>query len=142
MRIHDRFPAVHFINFASKEGYTWIGAPTGDCFIADEVALNDATIDITGGVHIFDRVHFGHRVMILTSSHPVDVKNGLERRKVLECDQVIICSDAYIGSRAIILPGVTIGEGAYVAAGAVVTKNVEPFTLAGGVPAKEIRKIK
>ena len=44
------------------------------------------------------------------------------------------------GARAIILPGVTIGEGAVVAAGAVVTKDVEPFTVVGGNPAKFIKK--
>lgn len=43
---------------------------------------------------------------------------------------------AWISRRAVILPGVTIGEGAVVAAGAVVTKNVAPYTVVGGVPAK------
>lgn len=45
----------------------------------------------------------------------------------------------YIGTRVIILPGVKIGEGAVVASGAVVTKNVEPWTMVGGVPAKFIK---
>ena len=45
-----------------------------------------------------------------------------------------------IGARAIVLPGVTIGEGAVVGAGAVVTKDVEPFTVVGGNPAKFIKK--
>lgn len=44
----------------------------------------------------------------------------------------------FIGPRAIILPGVTVGDGAVIAAGAVVTKDVEPFTIVGGVPAKPI----
>ena len=46
----------------------------------------------------------------------------------------------WIGARAIILPGVTIGEGAVVAAGAVVTKDVEPWAVVGGNPAKFIKK--
>ena len=46
----------------------------------------------------------------------------------------------YIGSGATILPGVTIGEGAVVACGAVVTKDVEPWTMVGGIPAKFIKK--
>ncbi|WP_345689511.1 acyltransferase [Novipirellula caenicola] len=49
---------------------------------------------------------------------------------------VIIGDRVWIGFRAIVLPGVTIGEGAVVAAGAVVTRNVEPFTIVAGVPAK------
>ncbi len=141
MRVHERYKEVHFIDQSHRD-FNWIGSPTGDCLIAEEVALNDAVIDITGGVHIFDRVHFGREVMVLSCSHPVDVVDGLERRKSMECKQVVICSDAYIGSRATILPGVTIGEGAYVAAGAVVTKDVPAFTLVGGVPAVVIREIK
>ena len=53
---------------------------------------------------------------------------------------VIIGNDVWIGSNVLLLPGVTIGNGAVVAAGAVVTKNVDPYTIVGGVPAKEIRK--
>lgn len=54
---------------------------------------------------------------------------------------VRICSKAFIGIGVIILPGVTIGEGAVIAAGAVVNKSVEPWTMVGGVPARFIRKI-
>lgn len=140
MKLHEKHKEARFINQAHRKMF-WRGAPTGDCQIADDVALNDATIDFTGGVHIFDRVHFGRQVMILSCSHPPDILDGSVRRNTLECKQVIICSDVYIGSRATILPGVTIGEGAYIAAGAVVTKNVKPFTLVAGVPAKEIKTL-
>ena len=52
----------------------------------------------------------------------------------------VIQSDAWIGMNAIIMPGVTIGEGAIVAAGSVVSKDVPPYTIVGGNPAKEIKK--
>jgi len=52
----------------------------------------------------------------------------------------IIESDAWIGMNAMIMPGVTIGEGAIVAAGSVVTKDVAPYTIVGGNPAKEVKK--
>ncbi len=52
---------------------------------------------------------------------------------------VVIGDRAFIGTRAIVLPGITIGEGAAVAAGAVVTKQVAPYTIVGGVPAKIIK---
>jgi len=55
--------------------------------------------------------------------------------------EVRVKRGAYIGVRAVILPGVTIGEGAVVAAGAVVTKDVPPYTVVGGIPAKKIKKI-
>lgn len=53
---------------------------------------------------------------------------------------IIVESNVWIGGRSIILQGVIIGEGAIVAAGSVVTKNVEPYTIVGGVPAKFIKK--
>lgn len=55
-------------------------------------------------------------------------------------DKVIIGNDVWIGHNAIILPGVKIGNGAVIACGAVVTKDVEPYTIVGGVPAKTINK--
>jgi acetyltransferase-like isoleucine patch superfamily enzyme len=55
--------------------------------------------------------------------------------------RVRICRHAFVGVGAIILPGVTIGEGAVVAAGAVVNKSVEPYTMVGGVPAVFIRRV-
>lgn len=53
--------------------------------------------------------------------------------------EVLIKKGAFIGMNSTIMPGVTIGEGAVVAAGSVVTQDVEPFTIVGGVPAKKIR---
>ncbi len=54
--------------------------------------------------------------------------------------KTIIGNDVWIGARVTILSGVSIGDGAIIAAGAVVTKDVEPYTIVGGVPAKPIRK--
>ncbi|WP_158095461.1 CatB-related O-acetyltransferase [Massilimicrobiota sp. An134] len=54
--------------------------------------------------------------------------------------KVIIQDDVWIGSNAIILPGITVGKGSVIAAGAVVTKNVPPYTVWGGIPAKQIKK--
>ena len=52
---------------------------------------------------------------------------------------VNIGADVWIGANAIVLPGVTIGDGAIVAAGSVVTTNVEAYSIVGGIPAKEIK---
>ncbi|SKC05894.1 DapH/DapD/GlmU-related protein [Kosakonia radicincitans] len=54
-------------------------------------------------------------------------------------DRVVIGNDVWIGHAAIVLPGVTVGDGAVIAAGAVVSKDVAPYTIVGGVPAKVIR---
>ncbi len=53
--------------------------------------------------------------------------------------KIVIEDNAWIAMRATILPGVTVGEGAYVAAAALVNRDVEPYTLVGGVPAKKLR---
>lgn len=57
-----------------------------------------------------------------------------------EMGQVRIGNDVWIGTNAVILDDITIGDGAVIAAGAVVTKNVEPYTIVGGIPAKVIKK--
>lgn len=72
---------------------------------------------------------------ICTASHDV-----ASPTMALITKPITIASKVWIASRAIILPGVTIGEGAVVGAGSVVTKDVEPWTVVGGNPAKEIKK--
>ncbi len=54
---------------------------------------------------------------------------------------ITVCADAWIGTGAVILPNVTIGEGAVVGANSVVTRNVEPYTVVGGVPARKIKDV-
>ena len=132
---------LRLLDYSKHKKTTFIGKNSGEFKRGRLVALNNATIDYTGGVEIGDRVHFGHEVMVFSISHPTNILNGWERRKTIECKKVVIKDDAYIGSRATILPGVTIGEGAYVGAGAVVSKDVAPHTLVGGIPAKFIKKI-
>ena len=94
--------------------------------------LNDvATISIGNNVLM------GPDVMIFTTNH-LTSKNSLIREQGYEFGEVHIGSDVWIGARVVILPNVIIGEGAVIAARAIVTKNVEPYTIVGGVPAKKI----
>lgn len=86
-----------------------------------------------GALTIGDHVDIASDVMIWTSQHDLtDPAFGAIEKPVTVEDYV------FIGPRAIILPGITIGRGAAVAAGAVVTKSVEPEAIVAGVPAKEI----
>ncbi len=88
-------------------------------------------------VTIGDRVQIGPYVQILTADHPRD---PAERATGAEWGRPIdIGADAWIGGGAILLPGVTVGEGAIVAAGAVVTRDVAPGATVGGNPARIIR---
>ncbi|KIC95921.1 sugar O-acetyltransferase [Flavihumibacter solisilvae] len=90
-----------------------------------------------GGITIEDDVMIGPRVTLVTENHPLDPAN----RKALFAKPILIRRNAWIGAGVSILPGVTIGENAIVAAGAVVSKDVEDNTIVGGVPAKFIRSI-
>ena len=90
-----------------------------------------------GGITLEDQVLLGPKVNLITENHPVDPAN----RRSLICKPVIIKRNAWIGAAATILPGVTIGENAIVAAGAVVSKDVPANIVVGGVPAKFIKTI-
>jgi acetyltransferase-like isoleucine patch superfamily enzyme len=90
-----------------------------------------------GGITIEDDVLIGPRVNLISEGHPLDPAG----RKVLELKPILIKRNAWIGAAATILPGVTVGENAVVAAGALVTEDVPDNTVVGGVPAKIIRKI-
>jgi len=92
-----------------------------------------ATLDARGGLTIGKNVNLSSEVMIWTAQH--DYRDPHFKA---EFRPVVLGDYAWLGPRCILLPGVTLGEGAVVAAGAVVTKDVEPYTLVGGVPAKKI----
>jgi acetyltransferase-like isoleucine patch superfamily enzyme len=106
--------------------------------LGKNVFINHACsfLDI-GGIIIEDDVQIGPRVNITSENHPLDPAD----RKTLIPEPVIIRRNAWIGAAATILPGVTIGENAIVAAGAVVSKDVAANTVVAGVPAKVIKTI-
>ena len=90
-----------------------------------------------GGITIGDGSLIGHNVVLATINHDLSPLNNRENHYA----PIVIEDHVWIGSNATILPGVTIGRWAVVGAGAVVTKDVEEFTVVGGVLAKEIRKV-
>ncbi len=116
-------------------------------YIGDNVFCNfNLTILDTCRVTIGDKVKMGPNVSIYTATHPLSAKlrnigpdgkpPGAEFGK-----PVTIGNDVWIGGNVVICPGVTVGEGSILAAGAVVTKNVPAYTLVGGNPAKIIKAV-
>lgn len=103
-----------------------------NCFINTGVTMVDL-----GGIKIEDDVFIAPGVMLISVNH----KRGPEKRKELDLAPVVVKKNAWIGARAIILPGVTVGENAIVAAGAIVTKDVPANAEVAGVPAKIIKMI-
>lgn len=94
-----------------------------------------------GGVTIGDRVYTSPFVQIVSVNHVFDDPNQPFIDQGITAEGIIVEDDVWIGSGAVITDGVRIGKGAVVAGGAVVTKDVEPHTIVGGVPAKVIRTI-
>lgn len=91
-----------------------------------------------GGIVIGDGALIGHNVVLATINHAFVPSEN--RRNYYA--PIKIGNNVWIGSNATVLPGVTIAEWSVVAAGAVVSKDVPPYTVVGGVPAKVLKKIK
>ena len=114
--------------------------PTSRLSIGQDCFVNDGCrFDTSGPITIGDDVYIGHDVAVITSSHEVGPATRRAYGSVTEA--VDIGAGTWIGSRAIILPGVTIGKGVVVAAGAVVTRSVDDGTMVAGVPARHLRDL-
>jgi len=95
---------------------------------------------IRGPLEIGNNVMMGPDVIILSSSHEFDrIDIPMNKQGVKAKAKIFIKDDVWIGTRVIILPGITIGQGAIIGAGAVVTKDVLDYAIIGGNPAKVIR---
>lgn len=90
-----------------------------------------------GGITIGDGTLIGHQVVLATLDHDMDPA----KRSWMHPSPIVIGSNVWIGAHATILRGVTIGNNAVIAAGAVVTKDVPANTVAGGVPARVLREL-
>jgi maltose O-acetyltransferase len=108
--------------------------------IGENVMINIGCVfDLNAPISIGNHAAIGHEVMLLTSSHHIG--NQIHRAGPLTTAPVIIENGTWIGARSVVLPGVTVGAGSVVASGAIVTRNVPPNTLVGGVPARVLRTI-
>ena len=108
----------------------------GNLTIGDHSVIDrDCVLDARGGITIGNNINLAPEVMILTAYHDPDDENfkGITKAVTIE-------DYAWIATRSLILPGVTIGRSAVVGAGSVVTKDVAPGTIVAGNPAKPIRK--
>lgn len=91
-----------------------------------------------GGIFIDDDALIGHNVVLATLNHDLSP----ETRSSMLPKPIHIGKNVWIGANSVVLPGVTVGDGAVIAAGAVVTRDVPQNTVVGGVPAKFIKAIK
>ena len=123
-------------------------AEANDVYVSSYQNLIDAGKDVfinsgchfqdQGGIIIGDGSFIGHNVVLATINHDLDPANNRKNHYA----PITIESHVWIGSSATILPGVTIGKWAVVAAGAVVIKDVPPHTVVGGVPARVLKTVR
>jgi acetyltransferase-like isoleucine patch superfamily enzyme len=122
---HQTILKGYYLNELRIGDGTWIG---------QQVFMHSA-----GGIEIESNVGIGPGVRILTSTHSESGRSQPILHSAIELASVRIMQDSDIGVGAIILPGVTIGIGAQVGAGAVVSKDVPDYAVVVGVPARVIR---
>ncbi len=108
-----------------------------NCFLGDGVVLDTAE-----RILFEDDVTLSFDVMVLTHTNVGYKDHPVQAHIPSVAEPTMFKKGCFVGVRSVILPGVTVGEGAAVAAGAIVTKDVSAKTLVGGVPAKMIRKFK
>ena len=125
-------------NHSVIESYCCINNAVGDVVIGDYARIGIHNT-IIGPVCIGSHVNLAQGITVTALNHNFEDKTKRIDEQGITTKPVIIGDDVWIGANAVILPGVTIGKHCVVAAGAVVTKDVQDNTIVGGVPAKEIK---
>jgi acetyltransferase-like isoleucine patch superfamily enzyme len=122
--------------------YNFRGLPRAGITIGRDSLIGEYTvIRGQGGVKIGDRVYTSPFTQIIAVNHVFDDPNRPFVDQGITAEGIVIEDDVWLGSGAVVTDGVRIGKGAVIAAGAVVTKDVPPHTVVGGVPAKPIKDI-
>ena len=116
-----------------------LGNPAAARFGQDVGINSGLVVKGSGRLTVGDHVHFGEQVLILTENHKYEGIDVLPYSAERILKDVVIGDCVWLCDRVTIIPGVTVGEGAILAAGSVVTKNVPPLAIVGGAPAQLIR---
>lgn len=150
----NRISYIYYLNEFADHGTNVTFTPSDSAIYYNHISVGSyvhigpgALLMATRESHIFlkDKVLLGPRVTIIAGNHSTHIIDKLmydykiEDKLRSDDEPVVIESDVWIGTGAIILKGVLIGRGSIVAGGAVVTANVPPYSIVGGVPAKVIK---
>ena len=121
----------------SVNGFSTVTCST---HLRNNVNFNGMKITGKGKCVIGDNFHSGINCQILTDSHNYDQGNAIPYDSSVIAKDVIIEDNVWLGNNVIVLPGVTIGEGAVIQAGSVVVKDIPALSIAGGNPAKPFKE--
>jgi acetyltransferase-like isoleucine patch superfamily enzyme len=127
-------------DYSVIESFACINNAVGDVMIGNHTRIGLQNT-IIGPVEIGSHVNLAQGITVTALNHNFDDTQKRIDEQGVSTIPVTIEDDVWIGANAVILPGVTIGNHCVVAAGAVVTKDVEPNTIVGGIPAKVIKRI-
>ena len=128
---------LHNARFFNTYRRGFAGWSVGDeCFIGDECLF-----DLADSIEMQDQVTLAERVVILTHTNVGYHDHPLQKHFPASVGPVVLEKGCFVGAQSVILPGVRVGRGSFVAAGAVVTEDVPEGVLVAGVPARVIRKL-
>lgn len=126
-------------NVRISEGVYLLGAE--QLILGSNVSIHPMCyIDSSGGINIGDDVSIAHSTTVMSTSHQFS-QGKVTRDLPVSVTPTTIGSNVWIGSGARIVAGVTVGNGSIIGAGAVVTKDIDPMTVSGGVPARPISRV-
>ena len=137
----DVFPFNPFVmgKASSIEDFATINNGVGELIIGDRTRIGIACV-LIGPVHVGNDVMLAQNIVVSGLNHGYEDINIPPSQQKVTTSLITIEDDVWIGANSVVVAGVTIGKHAVVAAGSVVTKSVEPFTIVGGNPAKPIKK--
>jgi acetyltransferase-like isoleucine patch superfamily enzyme len=128
---------VHDVRFFNLYRRGMAGLSLGrECFLGDECLL-----DLAEAIVLEDQVTLAERVLVLTHTNVGYRDHPLQRHFPPLVAPVVVEAGCFVGAGAILLPGIRVGRGSFVAAGSVVTQDVPPGTLVAGVPGRVVRAL-
>ncbi len=136
-------PRTYIMHHAELHVYNFRDLPQAGITVgADSLVGEFCVLRGQGGIHIGDRVYFAPLVQVLAVDHVFADPDVPFVEQGITAEGVVIEDDVWVGAGAVITDGVRVGRGAVVAAGAVVTADVAPHTVVGGVPARPLSDIR
>lgn len=127
-------------DYSTIEDYTTINNGVGDVLIGKHTRIGIGSV-IIGPVVVGNKVRLAQHVVVSGLNHNYESVNEAICDQGVSTKEVFIGSESWVGANAVILPGVKIGKHCVVAAGSVVTKNVDDYTVVAGNPAKPVKKL-